>query len=70
MKNILTSLFIFLGITIFSQNLQVSGKVADEKGVPIDYAEITFSIKDSLIQSEITKENSISIFIIYNCLFK
>jgi len=57
MKVILTSIFILFGISVFAQNLQLTGKAADEKNTPVSYADVTLSVGDSIIKSELTKED-------------
>jgi hypothetical protein len=42
------------GINAFSQNLTVSGKIADQKNMPIDAAEVLLLLDNQVITSELT----------------
>jgi hypothetical protein len=42
---------------IFSQELSISGKAVDSQNTPLDIADVTLSIKDSIIRNELTRED-------------
>ncbi|MDR1877678.1 MAG: TonB-dependent receptor, partial [Flavobacteriaceae bacterium] len=57
MKIYLTSFFLSIGMMIFSQELSISGKAVYNQNTPLDIAEVTLSIKDSIIRNELTQED-------------
>ena len=57
MKSILTYLLLFSGVYISAQNFQLTSKAEDEKNTPVSYADVTLSVGDSIVKSELTKED-------------
>ncbi|MDR1877913.1 MAG: hypothetical protein LBQ84_09870, partial [Flavobacteriaceae bacterium] len=55
-KNLLIPFFLFLGMLTFSQELYISGIAVEDNNTPLDFAEVTLSIKDSIIRNELTQE--------------
>ncbi|MDR1877915.1 MAG: TonB-dependent receptor [Flavobacteriaceae bacterium] len=56
-KNLLIPFFLFLGMLAFSQELYISGRAVEDNNTPLDFAEVTLSIKDSIIRNELTQED-------------